>query len=43
MKDDNAVRAKSYAFAVRIVRAFRYLMDEKKEYVLCKQSLRSGT
>ena len=43
MKDDNAVRTKSYAFAVRIVRACRYLMDEKKEYVLCKQLLRSGT
>ena len=43
MKEDNVVREKSYAFAVRIVKACRHLNDEKKEYVLSKQLLRSGT
>ncbi|MEQ1827607.1 MAG: four helix bundle protein [Pirellula sp.] len=43
MKENNVVREKSYAFAVRIVKAGRHLVDEKKEYVLSKQLLRSGT
>ncbi len=43
MKEDNVVRDKSYAFAARIVKACRHLVDEKKEYVLRKQLLRSGT
>ncbi len=43
MKEGNVVREKSYAFAVRIVKACRHLVDEKKEYVLSKQLLRSGT
>ena len=34
---------KSKLFAVRIVRLYSYLCDEKKEYVLSKQLLRSGT
>jgi four helix bundle protein len=40
---DNAILEKSFAFAVRVVRLYRYLCDEKKEYVLSKQLLRSGT
>ena len=43
MKEDNVIREKSYAFAVRIVKACRHLVDGKKEYVLSKQLLRSGT
>ncbi len=43
MKQDNVVRDKSYAFAVRVVKACRYLVDEKREFVLSKQLLRSGT
>lgn len=43
MKENNVVREKSYAFAVRIVKACRHLVDEKKEFVLSKQLLRSGT
>ena len=43
MKGDNIVQEKSYAFALRMVRLYRYLVDEKKEYVLTKQALRSGT
>ncbi len=37
------VQEKSMAFAVRIVKLSKYLMEEKQEYVLSKQVLRSGT
>jgi four helix bundle protein len=40
---DNVVRDKSYAFAIRIVKLYKYLCEEKKEFVLSKQLLRSGT
>ncbi len=40
---DSIVLSKAKAFSVRIVRLCRYLRDEKKEYVLSKQLLRSGT
>lgn len=43
LKQENAVRDKSYAFARRCVRLYKYLCEEKKEYVLSKQLLRSGT
>ena len=43
MKEENIVREKSYAFALRIVKAYKYLAEEKKEYVLSKQLLRCGT
>ncbi len=39
----NVVREKSYAFAVRIVRMYQHLSEEKREFVLSKQALRSGT
>ena len=40
---DNVVEEKSFRFAVRIVRLNQYLRTKKKEYVLSKQTLRSGT
>ena len=40
---DNAIRDKSYAFAIRIVNAYKFLTESKKEFVLSKQLLRSGT
>jgi four helix bundle protein len=40
---ENVVRIKSYAFAIRIVKLYKYLVDNKKEYTLAKQILRSGT
>jgi four helix bundle protein len=40
---ENIVREKSFAFALRAVKLARYLQAEKKEYVLSKQVLRSGT
>ena len=43
MKAENPVQIKSYAFALRIVKLYRYLCDEKKEFVLSKQIVRSGT
>ena len=43
MKKDNIVQEKSFAFAVRVVNLYKYLTTEKKEYVLSKQLLRSGT
>jgi four helix bundle protein len=39
----NAVKEKSFAFAVRIVNLYKFLSGEKKEFVLSKQLLRSGT
>jgi four helix bundle protein len=39
----NVVKEKSFAFAVRVVRLYGYLCKEKKEIVLSKQLLRSGT
>ncbi len=39
----SALKEKSFAFAVRIVKLYKYLIEEKKEYVLSKQVLRSGT
>ncbi len=37
------VGEKSYRFAIRIVNLYKWLCEEKKEYVLSKQLLRSGT
>lgn len=34
---------KSFSFALRVVKLAKYLQDEKKEYVLSRQVLRSGT
>ncbi len=39
---ENIIKDKSFAFALRIVKAYQFL-SEKKEYVLSKQMLRSGT
>ena len=43
MKADNLIQTKSYAFSLRIVKLYRFLCDEKKEFVLAKQIVRSGT
>ena len=43
MKQENIILNKSFAFSVRIVNLYKYLCSEKKEYVLSKQLLRSGT
>jgi four helix bundle protein len=41
--EKSILKEKSYVFAIRIVKLYRFLCDEKKEYVLSKQVLRSGT
>ena len=43
MKADSVIQTKSKAFAIRIVRLFQFLTEKKKEFVLSKQILRSGT
>ncbi len=40
---NNVIRDKSFAFALRIVKLYKHLTNQKKEYVLSKQLLRSGT
>ncbi len=40
---DGALQTKSLAFAVRVVNLHKYLAGEKREFVLSKQLLRSGT
>ena len=40
---ESILKTKSFAFAVRIVNLYKFLINEKKEYVLSKQLLRSGT
>ena len=40
---ESLLYSKSMAFAVRCVKFYKYLTDEKKEYVLSKQMMRSGT
>jgi four helix bundle protein len=39
----NIIQEKSFAFAVRVVKLYKYLVEEKREYTLSKQLLRSGT
>lgn len=40
---ENVLYDKAFLFAVRVVNLYKYLCSEKKEYVLSKQLLRSGT
>lgn len=40
---ESVLQEKSYAFAVRVVNAYKYLVKNHKEYVLSKQLLRCGT
>ncbi len=40
---DNNLHKKAYQFAIRMVKAYQHLNRNKKEYILSKQLLRSGT
>ena len=40
---ENVLKKKSFDFALRIVKLYKYLQDEKKEYIMSKQLIRSGT
>ncbi len=43
MKKENIIQQKSFEFAIRIVNLYKFLTSEKKEFILSKQLLRSGT
>ena len=43
MKKENVVRTKSFLFSIRIVNLYKFLTQEKKEFIISKQLLRSGT
>ncbi len=40
---NNIIENKSFDFAVRIVNLYKHLAEDRKEYVLSKQMLKSGT
>lgn len=42
-KGKSLVYDKAYLFAIRIVKAFQFLQNDKREFILSKQLLRSGT
>lgn len=43
MKDNNIIVDKSKKFALRIIKLYKFLTEEKKEFILSKQIIRSGT
>ena len=43
VKNESIIATKAYSFALEIITLYKYLVNEKKEYVLSKQLLRSGT
>jgi len=43
MKRENILKTKSYEFAIKIVSLYKNLTEQKKEYIISKQVLRSGT
>jgi len=43
MKKENVIREKSFNFAVRVINLYKILINERKEFVISKQALRSGT
>jgi four helix bundle protein len=40
---ENILKTKSFDFALRIVKLYKYLQDEMKEFIMSKQLMRSGT
>jgi len=40
---ENAIKTKSFAFSIKIVNLYKAIIAEKKEFVLSRQLLRSGT
>ncbi len=43
MRINNVIEEKSFKFALRIINLYKFLRSEKKEYIMSKQILRSGT
>jgi four helix bundle protein len=42
-KEDNIIKRKSYMFALRMIKAYKFLTVEQREFIISKQMLRSGT
>jgi four helix bundle protein len=40
---ENIIKSKSFTFAVKTVRIYQFLREQRKEFILSKQLLRSGT
>ncbi|MDR1720708.1 MAG: four helix bundle protein [Dysgonamonadaceae bacterium] len=40
---ENIIKIKSFAFALRIVKIYKFLTEKQKEFILSKQVVRSGT
>jgi len=43
MKEDNIIKNKSYSFSIKIIKVYQSLTKNKKEFILSKQLIRSGT
>ena len=43
MENKNLIKDKTFLFAIRIVRLYKFLKKEHQEYILSKQILKSGT
>ena len=43
MEKQNVIIDKSRKFSIRIIKLYKYLSQEKREFVMSKQVLRSGT
>ncbi len=43
MKKENIIADKSKLFALRIIKLYKYLVTERKEYVISRQLLKCGT
>jgi len=43
VRDKSFANARAFAFALRVVKLAKFLQEEKREFVLSKQGLRSGT
>ena len=43
MKAENTIVTKSKAFALRIIKLYKYLCSKKREFVMSEQIMRSGT
>src|SRR5688500_9964733 len=42
-EEKSVLKEKSFAFAIRCIKLYKYLTEEKREFVISKQLLRSGT
>jgi len=43
MRKENLLKIKSFDFAIRIIKLYKFLKEKQNEYILIKQVLRSGT